>query len=194
MQNPKVLDDAPHRVIFKELLNPEAIKGLPYPTALQLSHEGRVLFAAGSHTVGTTLMTGAYYLLRNPEIKQRLVDELRTAWPVLDQAPRHEDLEKLPFLASVFVVNLEFCSKDRIDRCHQRDAAHSHNDTCRPSTCSAAIWCRDIRRQSTWRGWCSVLARLLLFVPDVLADSCEPECPLRVIFRRDFCPAPRLPS
>ena len=146
MQNPKVLDDAPHRVIFSELLNPEAIKGLPSPTALQLSHEGRVLFAAGSHTVGTTLMTGVYYLLRNPEAKQRLVDEVRTAWPVLDQAPRHEDLEKLPFLASVFVINLDFCSKDGIDCCHQRDTAHSHNDTRWPSTCSAAIRCRDIWR------------------------------------------------
>src|SRR6267154_298664 len=122
MQNPKLLDDAPHRVIYSELLNPEAIKGLPSPTALQLSHEGRVLFAAGSHTVGTTLMTGVYYLLRNPEAKQRLVDEVRTAWPVPDQAPRHEDLEKLPFLASMFFVNLEFCSKDGTDGCHQRDS------------------------------------------------------------------------
>lgn len=194
MQNPKALDDAPHRVIFKELLNPEAIKGLPYPTALQLSHEGRVLFAAGSHTVGTTLMTGAYHLLRNPEVKQRLVDELRAAWPVLDQAPRHEDLEKLPFLASAFVVSLEFCSKDGIGCCHQRDAAHSRNDTCRPSTCCAAIWRRNIWRQCTWRGQCSMLVCLWSFVLDVLADSCEPECPLRVIFRRDFYPAPRLPS
>jgi len=108
MQNPKLLDDAPHRVIFTELLNPEAIKGLPSPTALQLTHEGRVLFAAGSHTVGTTLMTGAYYLLRNPEVKQRLVDEVLTAWPVLDQAPSHEELEKLPFLASVLLSDLSW--------------------------------------------------------------------------------------
>ena len=48
-------------------------------------------------------MTGAYYILRNPEIKQRLVDEVRTVWPVLDQAPSYEGLEKLPFLASSFV-------------------------------------------------------------------------------------------
>jgi hypothetical protein len=68
-------------------------------------------------------MTGVYYLLRNPEAKQRLVDEVHTAWLVLDQAPQYEDLEKLPFLASVFVVNLEFCSKGGIDCCHQRDAA-----------------------------------------------------------------------
>jgi hypothetical protein len=48
-------------------------------------------------------MTGVYHLLRGPETKQRLVDELRTAWPVLDEAPSHEDLEKLPFLASAFI-------------------------------------------------------------------------------------------
>jgi hypothetical protein len=194
MQNPKLLDDAPHRVIYSELLNPEAIKGLPSPTALQLTHEGRVLFAAGSHTVGTTLMTGVYYLLRNPVAKQRLVDEVRTAWPVVEQAPRHEDLEKLPFLASVFFVNLEFCSNDGIDCCHQRDPAHSYNDTCRSSTCSAAIWFRDIRRQGTWRGRCFMPVCLLSFIPDVLADGCEPECPLRIIFRRNFCSASRLPS
>jgi cytochrome P450 len=103
MQNPKLLDDAPHRVIYSELLNPEANKGLPPPTESQLFHEALVMFAAGSHTVGTTLMIGFYYLLRNPEAKQRLVDEVRTAWPVLDETPSHEELEKLPFLASVFV-------------------------------------------------------------------------------------------
>jgi cytochrome P450 len=96
------LDDAPHRVIYSELLDPEANKGRPPPTALQLFHEARVLFTAGSHTVGTTLMTGAHHILRNPEVKQRVVDEVRTAWPVLDQAPSYEVLEKLPYLASVF--------------------------------------------------------------------------------------------
>ena len=45
-------------------------------------------------------MTGVYYLLRSPEAKQRLVDELRVAWPALDPPPDYEELEKLPFLAS----------------------------------------------------------------------------------------------
>jgi cytochrome P450 len=103
LRNPKLLDDAPHRVIYSELLDPEANKGRPPPTASQLFHEARVLFTAGSHTVGTTLMTGVYHILRNPEVKQRLVEEVRTAWPVLDQAPSYEVLEKLPYLASVFV-------------------------------------------------------------------------------------------
>jgi len=146
LQNPKQLGDAPHRVIYSELLNPEANKGHPSPTESQLCHEARVLFSAGSHTIGTTLMTGVYYLLRSPEARQRLVDEVRTAWPVFDQAPSHEELEKLPFLASVFICQTRACSKDRTDCCHQRDAAHRCAGTRWPSTRSTAIWCRDSRR------------------------------------------------
>ena len=102
MRNPKLLDEAPHRVIFSELLNSEANKEQPPPTALRLYHEALALFAGGSHPIAVTLMTGVYHLLRNPETKQRLVDEMHTAWPVLHQTPKYEDLEKLPFLASSF--------------------------------------------------------------------------------------------
>jgi len=70
------------------------------PTAVQLENEAQVMFAAGSHTVGTTLMVGAYHLLRTPEAQKRLEAEVRAAWPVLDQPPSYEELEKLPFLAS----------------------------------------------------------------------------------------------
>lgn len=101
LQNPKLLDDAPHRVIYSELLNPDANKGLAPPTATRLCDDARTLFAAGSHTIGTALMTGTSYILRNPEAKQRLVDEVHTVWPVLDQAPSYEELEKLPFLTGV---------------------------------------------------------------------------------------------
>ncbi len=92
------MDDAPHRIIYRELLNPKAIKG-HVPTAKQLLNEAEVLVSAGAHTVGTVLMTGVYQLLRNPEAKQRLIKEVRSAWPVLNELPAYEDLEKLPFLA-----------------------------------------------------------------------------------------------
>ncbi|KAF8488479.1 cytochrome P450 [Russula emetica] len=104
LQNPNSLNDAPHRVIYSELLNPEANKGLPSPSETQLDHEARVLFAAGSHTIGTTLMIGVHHILRNPEVKQRLVDEVRTAWPVLDHVPSYEELEKLPYLAKTLRI------------------------------------------------------------------------------------------
>jgi Cytochrome P450 len=97
------MNNAPHRIIYRELLDPEANKGSCIPTALHLQHEAEVLFSAGSHTVGTVLMTGVYHLLRSPEAKQRLVEELRLAWPILDQPRKYEELEKLPFLASVFL-------------------------------------------------------------------------------------------
>ncbi|KAH9960412.1 cytochrome P450 [Russula dissimulans] len=102
LKNRKLLESASHRIIYSEFLNPENNKGHPTPTALRLQHEALVLFAAGSHTVGTTLMIGAYHLLRSPDMKQRVVEELLAAWPVLDQPPSYEELEKLPFLASTF--------------------------------------------------------------------------------------------
>ncbi|KAI9467344.1 putative cytochrome P450 [Lactarius psammicola] len=99
LRNPQVMDDAPHRIIYRELLNPEAVKGHRVPTAQQLLHEAEVLFSAGSHTVGTVLMIGVHHILRNLEAKQRLVDEIRSVWPALDKPPSYEELEKLPFLA-----------------------------------------------------------------------------------------------
>jgi hypothetical protein len=42
--------------------------------------------------------------LRNPEVKEKLENEVRAAWPVLDEAPSYEELEKLPYLASVFFL------------------------------------------------------------------------------------------
>jgi cytochrome P450 len=103
LRDPQQLDNAPHRVIYNELLNPEAYKGLSRPTASRLFDDALALFAAGSHTIGTTLMNGAYHIMHNPEIKQRLVDEVRTVWAILDHPPSHEQLEKLPFLVSVFI-------------------------------------------------------------------------------------------
>ena len=51
-------------------------------------------------------MTGTFYVLRNPETKQRLVDEVQSVWPILDLPPSYEQLEKLPFLASVLVCQI----------------------------------------------------------------------------------------
>ena len=148
LQDPKLLNDAPHRVIYNELLNPEAYKGLPRPSVSRLCDDARALFAAGSHTIGTTLITGVYHLLHNPEIKQKLLDELRTVWPVLDQPPSYEQLEKLPFLVSAFICQSWACSqaKDGTDCCDQRNASHGYTDTRWPSARSATIWCRNIRR------------------------------------------------
>ena len=43
-------------------------------------------------------MVAAHYVLQNPQVRQRLEAELREAWPVLEEIPRYEVLEKLPYL------------------------------------------------------------------------------------------------
>jgi len=43
-------------------------------------------------------MVTAYHVLQNPQVRQRLETELREAWPVLEEIPRYEVLEKLPYL------------------------------------------------------------------------------------------------
>ncbi len=144
LKNPKLLDDAPHRVIYNELLNPELNTGEAPPTVAQLCDDAQTLFGAGSLTTGTTLMIGVHYLLRNPEAKQRLEDEVRTVWPDLDQPPSYEVLEKLPFLVSAFICRTRVCSEHGTDCCDQRDAARFCNGARWPSTRSAAIWCRII--------------------------------------------------
>jgi cytochrome P450 len=101
------MDDASHRTIYRELLDPQAVKGNTVPSSKQLLNEAEVLFSAGSHTVGTVLMTGVHHLLHNPEIKKRLVEEVRGAWPSLDKPPSYEELEKLPFLASTILVSVQ---------------------------------------------------------------------------------------
>ncbi|KAI0265782.1 putative P450 monooxygenase [Gloeopeniophorella convolvens] len=97
---------APHRTIYRELLNPDATKGRAPPTALELQHEAEVLFTAGSHTVAATLTIGVHYLLRDPVGKQRLIDEIREAWPVLAEPPSFEEIERLPLLTAVIKESL----------------------------------------------------------------------------------------
>jgi hypothetical protein len=43
-------------------------------------------------------MVAAHFVLQNPQVRQRLEAELREAWPVLEEIPRYEVLEKLPYL------------------------------------------------------------------------------------------------
>jgi hypothetical protein len=140
------------------------------PTAIQLQNEAQVLFAAGSHTVGTTLMVGAYYLLRNPEAKQRLEAEVRATWPVLDQPPSYEELEKLPFLASSFILldapSEPADSKNGTDRHHQRNVASRRTNARWPPTC-----CATTRRRNFWHKdsrWCPCFTRICLLsaIPD----------------------------
>lgn len=60
--------------------------------------EAVILLGAGADSTAVTLMVAAHYVLQNPKIRQRLEAELREAWPVLEEIPTYEVLEKLPYL------------------------------------------------------------------------------------------------
>lgn len=99
-QQPKLLEDAPHPIIYHHLLSPERNKGRSVPSAESLYEEAQALMFGGGDTTGNTLMLGVFNVLEAPDILTKLKEELLVAWPVLNEPPRFEDLEKLPFLVS----------------------------------------------------------------------------------------------
>ena len=106
VENPKSLEDAPHKVIYHQLLNKEAYKSGKIPERGSLNEEAQTMIFAGTDTVGNTLMVGTFYMLENESLVKRLKEELRVHWPDIDKTPRYEDLQKLPFLVST-VANSE---------------------------------------------------------------------------------------
>jgi cytochrome P450 len=100
LRNPGSLENTPHKIIYHALLDPDANKGRALPSRLSLRQEAGALLNAGSDSTSISATTITYHVLRDPEVQQRLVKELRTAWPVLEEVPRYEVLEKLPYLAS----------------------------------------------------------------------------------------------
>ncbi|KAH8991407.1 putative P450 monooxygenase [Lactarius hatsudake] len=97
LRNPSSLDNAFHKTIYHSLLGRDA-KGRRSLSKVNLWHEAGALLGGGSDTIATASTTISYYVLHNLEIQQRLVSELRTAWPVLEEVPRYEVFEKLPYL------------------------------------------------------------------------------------------------
>jgi cytochrome P450 len=79
-------------------LDPDANKGRALPSRLSLRQEAGHYFAAGSDSTSIAATTITYHVLHNPEVQQRLVKELRTAWPVLEEEPRYEVLRKATVL------------------------------------------------------------------------------------------------
>jgi len=106
VNKPESLKDAPHRIIYHELLDPEANKGAPLPSPGSLYEEAQALMFGGADTTANALMLGTFHLLRRPNLVEKLKVELKNAWPVLDSPPKLEDLEKLPFLTAVIKESL----------------------------------------------------------------------------------------
>ncbi|KAI0047689.1 putative P450 monooxygenase [Auriscalpium vulgare] len=106
LRNPSSLENALHPIIYHELLSPEAHKGRPLPSKRSLLEEATILVGSGSDTVGITLTTTVARIVSSPQIQEKLRAELRAAWPDVNEPPRYEALQKLPFLTAVLKEGL----------------------------------------------------------------------------------------
>lgn len=86
---------AKHVTIFNQLL-----EAYPDPDAgliTDLGKEGMTVVSAGTHTTRHALSVGTVYLLQQPEMERRLLDELKAVVDGKGEAP-YQVLEKLPYL------------------------------------------------------------------------------------------------
>lgn len=94
-------DKSKHKTIFHQLLDPNASEGHVVPDVEALTEEMFTVLTAGGETAGHALAMTTYYVLSNPEIHQKLVSELKTAFPNKKAGLEYLTLEKLPYLACV---------------------------------------------------------------------------------------------
>lgn len=67
-------------------------------TKEHLIAEAIVMIVAGTDTTAVSLSTSLHNMLQQPEVYQRLQDEIRTVMTSIDSRPAFEDLDALPFL------------------------------------------------------------------------------------------------
>lgn len=76
------------------------------PNVEGLTEEMFTILTAGGETTGHAMTMITYYVLSNPEIYQKLVLELKTAFPNKMTDLEYLTLEKLPYLTSVIKEGL----------------------------------------------------------------------------------------
>lgn len=96
--------------IYHRLMDAEAYRSKTVPSIGSLYEEGQALMFGGTDTVGNALMVGTHYLLQQPETLEKLRIELHKVWPIIEDEPSLQDLEKLPYLNSVIKESLRMSS------------------------------------------------------------------------------------
>lgn len=124
MKNPSSLEYADHETIYHQFLNPKADNvRIPPINRDWLLDEGLYMRFAGSDTVGNTCAVAAYYILDNEEVRAKLFETLKEAWPDKDIPSSLEVLEKVPYLVgnakmhqivSILIIHISDCSVEGI--------------------------------------------------------------------------------
>lgn len=104
VKHPETLQDAPHPTIYHELLREDGRHKIPSMASLR--DEAFLLVAAGTDTVINAATVGAINIIANKAIYDRLQAELRELLPNLEEHPRYEVLENIPYLVGMLTFRL----------------------------------------------------------------------------------------
>ncbi|THH28845.1 hypothetical protein EUX98_g5346 [Antrodiella citrinella] len=107
LSDPSVLSDASHPIIYHSLLDFKDKHASNNNLGFDdLNEEAFVLIFAGSDTTSNTLSTGIIHSIENKTVYKTLKEELLAVWPVLEEKPTYEVLERLPYLTAVIKESL----------------------------------------------------------------------------------------
>ena len=68
-----------------------------------------VFFLAGYETSATTLGLVCYHLATNPDVQDKLVEEIDSNWTDEEKMPTYETVRELPYLDMVMSETLRLC-------------------------------------------------------------------------------------
>ncbi len=94
------------RTIFHEFLTPKPEEDYEVPSLDQLKDETVSILVAASDTTGNAMTVAAYNVVKTPVIYQKLVAELKAAYPNPNVRLDFEVLERLPYLVSNLLTSL----------------------------------------------------------------------------------------
>ncbi|KAK6524656.1 hypothetical protein TWF281_011558 [Arthrobotrys megalospora] len=94
--------------IFKQLFQDDLKKGRKASTDYELAADALLTVSAGMDTTGHALTLATYYLIKNPSIQRKLLDELKTVMKTPTADVSDETLEQLPFLQACLKESLRF--------------------------------------------------------------------------------------
>ena len=92
--NPEALTSYPYRTIYHELLKDKH----NVPSDMELRDEAFLFVNAGTDSASDALFHGAMRVIHDADIYATLRKELDKAWPRMEDIPRLEELERLPYL------------------------------------------------------------------------------------------------
>ncbi|KAK6519335.1 hypothetical protein TWF281_003170 [Arthrobotrys megalospora] len=94
--------------IFAQLFEDDVKRGRKALTDKQLTHDAVSTVAAGMDTTGHALNYAIYYLVKDPEMEKKLLDELKTVMRTPTSEVKEEVLDGLPFLQACIKESLRF--------------------------------------------------------------------------------------